>query len=98
MIISGGLSVFLLQSALNAGSLVTAQPGFTGADPIVSIIWGVLAFGEQVRVGPFVVLALAGAALAGWGIYRLSHSTYVTGNTPAAQTTESDAQQAAASQ
>jgi drug/metabolite transporter (DMT)-like permease len=80
MIVAGGFSVFLLQSALNAGSLVTAQPGFTGADPIVSILWGVVAFGEHVRTGPFIVLAVAGAAVAGWGVYRLSRSAFVTGD------------------
>jgi drug/metabolite transporter (DMT)-like permease len=92
MIVTGGLSVFLLQNALNAGSLVTAQPGFTGADPIVSIVWGVLAFGEQVRTGPFLVLALAGAAVVGWGIARLSQSPYVTGNrTPGSRAQQDDA-------
>jgi drug/metabolite transporter (DMT)-like permease len=38
---------------------VAAQPGLTLTDPIVSILWGVLAFHEQVRGGWF---AVAGAA------------------------------------
>jgi drug/metabolite transporter (DMT)-like permease len=97
MIVAGGLSVFLLQSALNAGSLVTAQPGFTGADPIVSMLWGVVAFGEQVRTGPFLVLAVAGAAVAGWGIYRLSGSPFVTGNQISGQPSDQDEQSQAAS-
>src|SRR5580658_7443000 len=60
MIATGVLGMFLLQSALNAGQLIAAQPGLTLSDPIVSILWGVLVFGEQVRTGWFVVLAVAG--------------------------------------
>ena len=59
MIATGVLGMFLLQSALNAGQLIAAQPGLTLSDPIVSILWGVLVFGERVRTGWFVVLAAA---------------------------------------
>jgi drug/metabolite transporter (DMT)-like permease len=52
--------MFLLQSAMNAGRLVAAQPGLTLTDPIVSILWGVLVFHEQVRTGWFLVLTVAG--------------------------------------
>jgi hypothetical protein len=47
-------AMFLLQSAMNAGRLVAAQPGLTLTDPIVSILWGVLVFHEQVRTGWFL--------------------------------------------
>lgn len=40
MIAAGGLAMFLLESSLNAGRLVAAQPGLTCADPIISILWG----------------------------------------------------------
>jgi drug/metabolite transporter (DMT)-like permease len=90
MIVAGAASVFLLQSALNAGSLVAAQPGFTGADPVVSILWGVLAFGEQVRAGAFILLALAGAASVGWGIWHLSKSSFVTDDEDSADSTAGD--------
>lgn len=46
MVTAGGLAMSLLQSSLNAGPLVAAQPGLTSADPIVSIPWGVLALGN----------------------------------------------------
>jgi drug/metabolite transporter (DMT)-like permease len=61
MIATGVLGFFLLQSAMNAGKLIAAQPGLTLSDPIVSILWGVLVFGEQVRTGWFIILAVAGA-------------------------------------
>ncbi|MFJ6215413.1 DMT family transporter [Streptomyces sp. NPDC092296] len=64
MVASGLLGMFLLQSAMHAGTLVAAQPGLTLSDPLVSILWGVLAFDEQVRTGlPHLVPAVAGGVL-----------------------------------
>lgn len=65
---TGAVAMFLLQSALQAGSLVAAQPGITLADPIVAILWGVTVFGEPVRGGAWLVGAVAGGlAMAGFG-------------------------------
>ena len=65
MIAAGVLGMFLVQSALNAGRLLAAQPGLTLTDPVVSILWGVIAFHEQLRGGLFIVLAvLSGLILA----------------------------------
>lgn len=61
MIATGALGMFLLQSAMNAGQLIAAQPGLTLSDPIVSIMWGVLVYGEQVRTGWFAGAAAASA-------------------------------------
>lgn len=61
MIVCGVLGMFLLQSALNAGRLIAAQPGLTLSDPIVSVLWGVLVYGEQVRTGWFAGLAAISA-------------------------------------
>jgi hypothetical protein len=41
MIGAGAFGMFLVQSAMNAGSLLAAQPGLTMADPVLSVIWGV---------------------------------------------------------
>lgn len=60
MIVTGIGSMFLLQSALNAGPLVAVQPGITLTDPIVSILWGVLVFHERVRSGWFLTLTVVG--------------------------------------
>ncbi|HET9966758.1 MAG TPA: DMT family transporter [Streptosporangiaceae bacterium] len=59
MIAAGALGMFLVQSAMNAGRLIAAQPGLTLSDPIVSILWGVFVFGERVRDGWYVALAVA---------------------------------------
>jgi drug/metabolite transporter (DMT)-like permease len=62
-LVAGPSSFFLLQKALQAGTLVASQPGFTLVNPLVSVIWGVLVFGETTRTGPW--LAVAGVAAAG---------------------------------
>ena len=75
MIATGALGMFLVQSALNAGRLIAAQPGLTLSDPIISILWGVLAFHEHVRGGMFPLLfaALSTVVLAG-AVFVLGHS------------------------
>jgi drug/metabolite transporter (DMT)-like permease len=66
MVAAGILGLFLVQSAMNAGRLIAAQPGLTLSDPIVSILWGVLAFHEQVRGGMNVLFAtFSGLVMAG---------------------------------
>jgi drug/metabolite transporter (DMT)-like permease len=74
MIAAGALGMFLTQSAMNAGSLVAAQPGLTLTDPIVSIVWGIVAFREQVRGGWYAGLAVACALLIGAAAVGLSRS------------------------
>lgn len=71
MIATGVLGMFLLQSAMNAGRLIAAQPGLTLSDPIVSILWGVLVYGEQVRTGWFVALDVVSALLLATGVVIL---------------------------
>ncbi len=75
MIATGGLGMFLVQSALNAGRLIAAQPGLTLSDPIISILWGVLAFHERVRAGmiPLLFAALSTVLMAG-AVFVLSRS------------------------
>jgi drug/metabolite transporter (DMT)-like permease len=63
VVAAGCLGFFLTQSALNAGRLVAAQPGISLMDPIISVLWGVLVFGEQVRSGIFILPELLCAAL-----------------------------------
>lgn len=62
-IVVGPLSFFLLQNALQAGSLVASQPGFTLVNPLVAVLWGILVFGEQPRGGAWFALTAAGACL-----------------------------------
>lgn len=74
MVASGLVAMFLMQNALQAGRLIAAQPGISLADPGVSILWGILAFGERIRGGAYTAGAvLSGVALA-VGVVMLSRS------------------------
>jgi drug/metabolite transporter (DMT)-like permease len=79
MIAAGGLGMFLVQSAMNAGRLVAAQPGLTLSDPIVSILWGVLVFREQVRGGWFIVLAVISGLIMASAVVALARSPLLSG-------------------
>ena len=86
MIAAGVLGMFLLQSAMNAGRLIAAQPGLTLTDPIVSILWGVLVFHEQVRSGWYIApTALSGLIMAS-AVVVLARSPLLSG--ASAQTEE----------
>ena len=79
MIATGIAGMFLLQSALNAGRLVAAQPGLTLTDPIVSILWGVLVFREQVRTGWFLAATVAGGLVLVGAVLVLGRSPLLSG-------------------
>lgn len=55
--------VFLLQKALQAGTLVASQPALTLSNPIVAAVFGITVFGEHVRHGGWLALAALGVAL-----------------------------------
>jgi hypothetical protein len=74
VMVVGPASFFLLQNALEGGTLVASQPGFTLTNPAVSVAWGLAVFGEQGRTGWFLVAALAGAVLVGAGTVLLARS------------------------
>jgi drug/metabolite transporter (DMT)-like permease len=63
LIVLGPSYFFLLQKSLQAGSLVAAQPALTLSDPVVAMAFGVVVFGERVRTGGWLALAVAGAAV-----------------------------------
>jgi drug/metabolite transporter (DMT)-like permease len=79
MIAAGVLGMFLLQSAMNAGRLIAAQPGLTLSDPIVSILWGVLVFDERVRGGWFIILAVASGLALAAAVVVLARSPLLSG-------------------
>ncbi|HLH14314.1 MAG TPA: DMT family transporter [Solirubrobacteraceae bacterium] len=62
MVIAGGVSVYLYQNALQAGTLVAAQPALNVTDPGVSVCFGVLLYGEHVRGGFYVIPEVAAMA------------------------------------
>ncbi|MTD57034.1 hypothetical protein GKO32_24105 [Amycolatopsis sp. RM579] len=65
LIVIGPAGFFLLQNALRAGRLVASQPGLTLANPLVSMAWGIVVFGENTRGGGWIAAAVAGAGLIG---------------------------------
>jgi drug/metabolite transporter (DMT)-like permease len=74
MVLAGLISLFLLQNALQSGTLVAVQPALTISDPIASIGYGVGLFGETIRLGPWVLPELAGIGLIVYGSLRLAQS------------------------
>jgi drug/metabolite transporter (DMT)-like permease len=63
LVVLGPGFFFLLQKALQAGSLVASQPALTLSNPVVAMVFGVVVFGEHVRTGGWIALAFAAAAL-----------------------------------
>jgi drug/metabolite transporter (DMT)-like permease len=96
MIVAGVGAMFLVQSAMNAGRLVAAQPGLTLTDPVVSILWGVLAFREQVRTGWFLVPALAGGLLILGAVLVLARSPLLSDESQQQPQPRSDSARSAA--
>jgi drug/metabolite transporter (DMT)-like permease len=71
---AGLASTWLLQNAYHAGTLAAAQPGITLIDPLVATLWGAAAFGEHVRHGWLLVLAVLPLTLLIAGVLMLSRS------------------------
>ncbi|HKC27664.1 MAG TPA: DMT family transporter [Jatrophihabitans sp.] len=74
----GITGVIIVQWALHTGPLLAAQPGFTLMDPLVSILWGVLVYNEMTRTGPWIPLAILGAAGIAGGVFMLARSPLLT--------------------
>ncbi|GGO11256.1 hypothetical protein GCM10010116_22670 [Microbispora rosea subsp. aerata] len=72
MVAVGLCSLFLLQNALHSGPLVAVQPALTVTDPVASTAYGVAMFGEDIRVGPWMLPELAGLGLILYGSVLLS--------------------------
>lgn len=79
MIAAGALGMFVLQSAMNAGRLIAAQPGLTLSDPIISVLWGVLVFHEHVRGGWFIALAVISGLVLAAAVVFLARSPLLSG-------------------
>jgi hypothetical protein len=74
ILVTGPGGFFLLQNALEAGSLVASQPAMTLTNPAAAIAWGIAILGEPVRSGGWLVLAFAGAGAIGAGTVLLARS------------------------
>ena len=67
-------SLFLLQNALQAGSLVASQPMLTVGDALISISYGVTLFSEQLRVGWWLVPQIVALAAIIVGCVQIAKS------------------------
>jgi drug/metabolite transporter (DMT)-like permease len=74
----GIAAVFLLENALQAGSIAASQPALTLGDATVSLALGVFLYGEDIRTGWWVLPELAGVALITFGTVHLSRAIPLT--------------------
>jgi drug/metabolite transporter (DMT)-like permease len=70
-------SLFLLQNALQAGTLVASQPMLTLGDALISVCFGVLLYGETVRLGWWLMPEIVGLAVIAIGYVEMSRSPLV---------------------
>lgn len=78
MAASGIAGLYLFQNAVQAGRLIFAQPAISLTDPLVSVLIGLLLFGEHLRTGIFIVLELLGVAMIAAGTIVLAHSPLIS--------------------
>jgi hypothetical protein len=72
--LAGVGSLFLLQNALQAGSLVASQPMLTVGDALISIAFGVTLFAEDLRVGWWLLPEIVALALIVVGCVQIAKS------------------------
>ena len=82
MAVAGAGALFLLQNALQAGSLAASQPMLTLGDALISIAYGVTLFGESVRTGWWLLPELAAIGLIAAGCVALARSPLAGGGPP----------------
>ncbi|MFD3519827.1 DMT family transporter [Streptomyces sp. NPDC058653] len=80
--VAGVGALFLLQNALQAGSLVASQPMLTLGDALISITYGVTLFGESVRTGWWLLPEFIAVALITAGCIELARSPLAGGTSP----------------
>ncbi|MGW5355429.1 DMT family transporter [Streptomyces sp. NPDC004031] len=77
--VCGVAAVFLLENALQAGSIAASQPALTLGDATVSLLLGILVYAEHIRTGWWILPELAGVALVTAGTLHLSRAVPLTG-------------------
>ncbi|MGC5395091.1 DMT family transporter [Streptomyces sp. DT20] len=73
-------ALFLLQNALQAGTLVAVQPCLTLGDALISVLYGVTLFGEELHTGWWLLPELLALALITAGCVELARSPLAAGN------------------
>ena len=75
LIITGVLSIVMLQNAYGAGPLAVSQPAMEIIEPLVSVMMGVVLFGDSVNTSSSaLVVECAAALMAGGGIWLMGSS------------------------
>jgi hypothetical protein len=90
--IAGVGALFLLQNALQAGSLVASQPMLTVGDALISISLGVTLFGEELRVGWWLLPEIVALAAIIIGCVHIAKSPLASESTPLVSETASTVQ------
>jgi hypothetical protein len=80
--LAGVGSLFLLQNALQAGSLVASQPMLTVGDALISIAYGVTLFGEVLRDGWWLVPQFIALAAIIYGCVQIAKSPLASEASP----------------
>ncbi|MFK4148455.1 DMT family transporter [Streptomyces sp. NPDC004065] len=70
----GGVSLFLLGTAMQAGPLIASQPALTLTDAVTGVVLGVALYAEQPRTGMWIVSSVLGFALLTYGVFALSRT------------------------
>ncbi|MGY5124932.1 DMT family transporter [Streptomyces nigrescens] len=68
---AGACSLFLLANAMESGPLVASQPALTLGEGLVSVLFGILVYGDRVRTGWWLIPEGVGAVLVTWGAFTL---------------------------
>ena len=76
--IAGVGALFLLQNALQAGTLAASQPMLTVGDALISITYGVMLFGETLRLGWFLIPEIVALVLIVVGYIEIAKSPVAT--------------------
>jgi hypothetical protein len=82
-------ALFLLQNALQAGSLVASQPMLTVGDALISISLGVTLFSEQLRVGWWLLPEIVALAAIIFGCVQITKSPLASESVPLVSETAS---------
>jgi hypothetical protein len=85
--VAGVGALFLLQNALQAGSLVASQPMLTVGDALISISYGVTLYSEQLRTGWWLLPQLVALSLIVYGCVQIAKSPLASEATPLAAET-----------
>jgi hypothetical protein len=80
--VAGVGALFLLQNALQAGSLVASQPMLTVGDALISISYGVTLFGEELRTGWWLLPQIVALVMITLGCIQIAQSPIASEASP----------------